>query len=112
VRELENFVKHIIVVAQGEWITSEDLQAHFPLLKPDHSAGAGMPETHSGEPTESTQFTTSGSPFEGLTWDEVEKTYVLYLLQKNKWHITRAAKEAGLNRSTFDSRMKRLGIRK
>jgi transcriptional regulator of acetoin/glycerol metabolism len=52
------------------------------------------------------------SVFAGLSWDQVERAYVRYLLEKNRWHITRAAKEAGVNRSTFDSRMKRLGIRK
>ena len=51
-------------------------------------------------------------PLEGYTWEELEKDYILRLLEKNKWVITRAAEEAGLNRSTFDSRMKRLGIRK
>jgi transcriptional regulator of acetoin/glycerol metabolism len=54
----------------------------------------------------------SDSAFAGYSWRELEKTYVTYLLEKNKWNVTRAASDAGLNRSTFDSRMKRLGIRK
>ena len=45
-------------------------------------------------------------------WEDLEKDYVLYLLNKNKWNITRAARDAKINRSTFDSRMKRLGINK
>jgi transcriptional regulator of acetoin/glycerol metabolism len=56
--------------------------------------------------------TSTGPSFDGYSWEELERAYVLYLLEKNRWHITRAAREAGLNRSTFDSRMKRLGIRK
>jgi len=40
----------------------------------------------------------------------VEKAYALHLLEKHRWHITRAAREAGLSRSTFDSRLKRLGL--
>ncbi|MCE5333806.1 MAG: hypothetical protein LLG06_04380, partial [Desulfobacteraceae bacterium] len=50
--------------------------------------------------------------FAGYTWEQLERDYVLYLLAKNKWHVTKAAKDAGLNRSTFDSRMKKLNIRK
>ena len=47
-----------------------------------------------------------------LSWEELEKTYVTYLLEKNKWNVSRAAKDARINRSTFDSRMKKLGIKK
>jgi transcriptional regulator of acetoin/glycerol metabolism len=50
--------------------------------------------------------------FDGYSWEQLEREYVIHLLEKNKWHITRAAKEAGVNRSTFDSRMKKLNIRK
>jgi transcriptional regulator of acetoin/glycerol metabolism len=51
------------------------------------------------------------SMFAGYTWQELEKGYVLYLLNKNKWNVSRAAEEAGINRSTFDSRRRKLGIR-
>ena len=54
----------------------------------------------------------TGSFFNGYSWETLEKDYVTYLMEKNKWNVTRAANEAGLNRSTFDSRMKKLGIRK
>jgi len=46
------------------------------------------------------------------TWEEVERGYVLALLEKCRWNITQAAAKAGVNRSTFDSRIKKLGIRK
>jgi len=54
----------------------------------------------------------TGSFFDGYSWETLEKDYVTYLLNKNKWSITRAALEAQLNRSTFSSRMKKLGIHK
>jgi len=50
--------------------------------------------------------------FEGYAWGELERDYVQFLLNKNRWSITRAAQEAQINRSTFASRMARLGIRK
>ena len=50
--------------------------------------------------------------FEDYTWAELDKAYVKYLLKKNNWVVTRAARDAGINRSTFDSRMKKLYIKK
>jgi transcriptional regulator of acetoin/glycerol metabolism len=50
--------------------------------------------------------------FGDVTWDEVEYSYAMYLLQKHHWNVTWAARDAGVNRSTFASRMKRLGISK
>ena len=34
------------------------------------------------------------------------------LLEENRWNVTRAAQKAGVKRSTFDSRMRKLGIKK
>ena len=56
--------------------------------------------------------TTSESAFTGYSWKELERAYVVYLLEKNRWNVTHAAHDAKINRSTFDSRMKKLGIRK
>ena len=52
------------------------------------------------------------SPFAGYSWEDLEKDYIRYLLNKNRWNITHAARDAKINRSTFVSRMKRLGINK
>ena len=48
--------------------------------------------------------------FVDYSWEKLEKDYVLYLLNKNNWNVTRAASDAGINRSTFGSRMRKLGI--
>lgn len=114
VRELENFVKHIMVVASGDVISMDDLAVHF---------GTGTFPTQEcaercSREEEKTALISADGPvsrrdiFDGYTWEGLERDYVLYLLEKNKWHITRAAQEADVNRSTFDSRMRKLGIRK
>lgn len=108
VRELENFVKHILVIAQAEIITFQDLSDHFPAVPV--SAPCRLPEEKAVEPERET--TELGRLFDGMSWEELERAYVLHLLQKNKWHVTRAAKDAGVNRSTFDSRIKKLKIEK
>ena len=50
--------------------------------------------------------------FASMTWSELESSYVMMLLEKHKWNVSQAARAAGINRSTFDSRMKKLGITK
>jgi transcriptional regulator with GAF, ATPase, and Fis domain len=108
VRELENFVKHIIVITPGEMIVREDLAHHFLGTTPSRfEQKLARSEEASGE-----KGVGDSSFFDGCSWEELERRYVLYLLEKNRWHVTRAAKEAGVNRSTFDSRMKKLNIRK
>jgi transcriptional regulator with GAF, ATPase, and Fis domain len=113
VRELENFVRHILVVSDGERIALRDLSLHFSGGLPTEMEPSG-PHRLAAAETESTEpRSPSGeSPFAGYTWEGLERAYVLYLLERNKWHITRAAQEAGVNRSTFDSRMRKLGIHK
>jgi transcriptional regulator with GAF, ATPase, and Fis domain len=113
IRELENFVRRIIVVAEGERITRSDLHIHFPE-EADHGYSFEPLDfpAEQGEETAAPRPQSSDAAFEGYTWEGLEKAYVQFLLDRNKWHITRAAKEAGVNRSTFDSRMKKLGIRK
>jgi transcriptional regulator with GAF, ATPase, and Fis domain len=114
VRELENFVKHILVITSADLITREDLSNHFVSIPPPAhapSAGDGMPKQVESKETTGN----SGSKlsfFDGCSWEELERQYISYLLEKNKWRITSAAKEAGVNRSTFDSRMKKLNIRR
>jgi len=108
IRELENFAKHISVVVGGEVIRPNDLSIHLVADQDQLPSGAA---TGPGERDAGGEAALSAtSLFEGRSWDEIEKAYALYLLEKHLWHISRAAKEAGVNRSTFDSRLRRLGI--
>ncbi len=113
VRELENFVKHILVISPREKITREDLADHF-LAFPAAESGPRPADRgpENGDAGGENRPASLEDLFSGYTWEELEREYVLYLLTKNKWHVTKAAREAGVNRSTFDSRMKKLNIRK
>jgi DNA-binding NtrC family response regulator len=115
VRELENFVKHILVITPQDTVTREDLSDHFASLTLNThgtKANDGMPEPGERKEEEGKNGARPLGLFDGYSWEELERQYILYLLEKNKWRITSAAKEAGVNRSTFDSRMKRLNIRR
>jgi len=113
IRELENFVKHILVITRQDGITRKDLANHFldfPLST--RNEPVGEEEDAEKSPDQEGKPIAPGRFFDGYSWEQLEHDYVRYLLEKNKWHITRAAKDAGVNRSTFDSRMKKLNIRK
>jgi transcriptional regulator with GAF, ATPase, and Fis domain len=108
VRELENFVKHIIVITPGEIVAREDLSHHFIRTAP---CRVEQPKAARGDAAGGDNGA-GDCIFDGCSWEELERRYVFHLLEKNRWNITRAAREAGVNRSTFDSRMKKLNIRK
>jgi transcriptional regulator with GAF, ATPase, and Fis domain len=111
IRELENFAKYISVVVSAEVIRQGDLSTYLVQDQDDLSSVTGTAGWQKRIPTSSA---TPSTPllFDGRSWEEIEKSYALHLLEKHKWHITRAAKEAGVNRSTFDARLKKLGISK
>jgi transcriptional regulator with GAF, ATPase, and Fis domain len=114
IRELENFVKYVLSTVDADIVGVNEIPDHFRRQDvrgrgPVHSSPLQEDSVLSDEGHSSG---TSDSPFAGYSWRELENTYVTYLLEKNKWNVTRAANDAGLNRSTFDSRMKKLGIRK
>jgi len=103
IRELENFVKLMIAAVEKDNIDLEDLPEHF-LGAQDAPAKAPVPTAHAGRKQERS--------LERYTWQELEKSYLLSLLEHSRWNITRAAAQAGVNRSTFNSRMRKMGIRK
>jgi len=53
---------------------------------------------------------TVGLDFGQRTWEEVERDYATYLLERNHMNMTWAAEAAGVNRSTFVSRLRRLNL--
>jgi transcriptional regulator of acetoin/glycerol metabolism len=55
---------------------------------------------------------TEDSGLAEYSWEGLEREYILSLLDRVKWNIAAAARRAGIKRSTFTARMKRLGIRK
>ena len=115
VRELENLVKKLMVTVPGQLVRPGDLPDSvrtgrstpvLPLLP--------SPAPEPGDPSAAQ----SSGPDEledrmaEMSWREMEQTYVLTLLKRCRWNVTRAALAAGVNRSTFDSRMRRLGVSK
>ncbi len=112
IRELENFVKYVLSTVDSDVIGVNEIPDHLKqeaTPKRDAVDIASFPE----EPISSDSDLspkTSNLPLASYSWEELEREYVMCLLEKNRWNVTRAANDARINRSTFDSRMKKLGI--
>jgi len=111
IRELENFVRYILVTVEKEVIERVDLPP--PMLDVGQRRRRTDRERPAGRPfSEDAPDTPAPLAFGQRSWQEVERDYVLHLMRQTNWNITRAAGMARVNRSTFVSRMRRLGIAK
>ncbi|TIH13786.1 sigma-54-dependent Fis family transcriptional regulator [Marinifilum sp. JC120] len=108
IRELENMVKQFQAMVPGDTISIKDLPLH--IVHPGKTPPTEQPEIKPEETKNLPQE--PQDDISGLTWQEMEYAYVMKLLEKFRWNISRAARAANINRSTFDSRMRKLGISK
>lgn len=92
IRELENIIERAMILSRsssleyGDWIPTEKLNG------PDN-----------------------GKPFPSAKLDEVEKNHIIETLKKTGWKVSGekgAAKILGLNATTLEARMKKLGIKR
>lgn len=106
IRELENLIRYLLVTTDEEYIEVENVPAH---VRQDDIMADPYGESDISR-NSATQDNTR--IFNDLSWPELEKEYVVFLLEKHNWNITKAAQNSGINRSTFASRMRKLHIRR
>ncbi|MCP3950785.1 MAG: sigma-54-dependent Fis family transcriptional regulator [Desulfobacterales bacterium] len=109
IRELENIVRYLLVVVDSDIIAPQDLPFIYDLGKASPAAAPADIEPIA-ESAGAALANGRAISFGERTWAQVEKAYVHYLLEKHSGNVTRAAKAAALNRSTFASRMRKLNI--
>jgi transcriptional regulator with GAF, ATPase, and Fis domain len=112
IRELENFVKYILSAVDSNIVGINDIPDHFKKERRKHVTTRESLSRKKPVLSTKSVYSVDESAFSRYSWKELERDYVLYLLNKNRWNITRAADDAKMNRSTFNSRMKKLGIYK
>jgi transcriptional regulator with GAF, ATPase, and Fis domain len=114
IRELENFVKYVLSTVDNVIVGVDEIPDHFKQQNVGKEENLDTPSVREERmsPDESSSPRIPESAFADYSWKELEKAYVDYLLEKNRWNVSRAANDARINRSTFDSRMKKLGISK
>jgi transcriptional regulator with GAF, ATPase, and Fis domain len=107
IRELENLIRYLMVTTTEAYIQPAHIPAH--IREPDPGRDAPDPGVDSSVPGEARVYTVD---LTAMTWPDLELKYVISLLEKYNWNITWAARASGINRSTFASRMRKLGIKK
>jgi transcriptional regulator with GAF, ATPase, and Fis domain len=108
IREMENLVKYLLTVSQGKTVSLTDLP--HPYDRP-HQGELTLSERGFEGPGSSASTDDSKNLFD-YSWEGLERAYVMSLLERMKWNIAAAARHAGVKRTTFASRMKKLGISK
>jgi len=106
IREIENLAKYLLTVTEGN-INLADLPPPYNLeFKEEY---VQQPDSFYFQSEVASPPPTLGT---GGSLEEMERAYILSTLEKNRWNITEAARQAGIKRTTFHSRMKKHGIRK
>ncbi|MFZ7126213.1 MAG: sigma-54-dependent Fis family transcriptional regulator [Desulfobacterales bacterium] len=113
IRELENLIRYLLVVAEGRRIDVTDFPEHIPVRRADIHKGVGGEEVEQAPDGRSAEASESGRlRFGGRTWADVDREYALDILDRHQWNIASAARAAGIHRSTFVSRLRRMGIQR
>jgi len=105
VRELRNLAERLALTATGETVTDEDVRRVLPAGPSAAPPGAPSASAPSGAASVPPRTTLKDS------LQQAERDIVLKALERNRWQMTKAARELGLERSHLYRKVKALGIR-
>jgi two-component system NtrC family response regulator len=92
IRELENVIERIAVLARADEVTLEDLPQHLHKVKAEREAlELDLPES-------------------GISLEAVERELILRALQKHDWNQSQAARYLDISRKTLIYRMEKFGL--
>lgn len=98
VRELENVVHRAVIVCTGRTIRPE----HILITG---KAGTAVPRT-------AAELKALKKELRARSVADLERTFLIEALDRNGWNVTRAADEVGMQRTQFQSLLRRYRIRK
>lgn len=100
VRELENLIERAVVLCQGEYIGTLDLE-----ICDGRDAGI-----HDSIPRTADELKEIKQRLREEAVLPVERAFVLAALEENDWNVTRAAEQVGMQRPNFQALLKKQGI--
>jgi len=103
VRQLRNVLERAIILCDRDTIGTEDL----PLL----GEIGDLDNLVEATPTTNAELKQVKKDIRRKAVEKVEKNFLLNALIKNDWNVTHAAEKTGLQRTNFQSLMKKHGIR-
>ncbi|NNK99596.1 MAG: sigma-54-dependent Fis family transcriptional regulator [Xanthomonadales bacterium] len=101
VRELENVIQRAVILASGDIIRQGHLVNIIDM----------MPHVDLDVPRTSDELKQYKKVARQKSVENVEKHFVLSALKRNRWNVTRAAEETGMQRSNFQALMAKYDIR-
>ena len=101
VRQLRNVIERAVILCENDQITLKEL----PIF---HEAGTGLPSDI--VPQTNVELKRIKKEIRQKAVAQIEKNFIRNALEKNDWNVTRAAEETGLQRTNFQSMMKKHGI--
>ncbi|MFC1858475.1 sigma-54-dependent transcriptional regulator [Thermodesulfobacteriota bacterium] len=102
VRQLRNLVERAVILCEADQITIREL----PLL----GELGEIEELIERVPSNNEELKRVKKEIRQKAIQKVEKNFILNALVRNDWNITRAARETGLQRTNFQSMMKKHGV--
>jgi len=101
VRQIENTIERLVILAEGETIEAR----HLALCLHESGAMGAF-----SLPSNSRELKTLKKELRERSVAEVEKQFVLEALRRNDWNVTRAAREVKMQRTNFQALMRKYGL--
>ena len=103
VRELQHTIERLVIISETNEIRPIDVTT--ALYKSDKTSVSSIPKSIY-------ELNLLKKQIRETSIYEIEKLFLTEALKKNNWNITRAAKEVSMQRSNFQTLMKKYGIKK
>jgi DNA-binding NtrC family response regulator len=103
VRELQHTIERLVIISESSEIRPLDVTS--ALYKSDKTSISSIPK-------DIYELNSLKKQIRETSIYEIEKLFVIEALKKNDWNITRASKDVSMQRSNFQTLMKKYGIKK
>jgi transcriptional regulator with GAF, ATPase, and Fis domain len=99
VRELENIIHRAVILAKGKTLSPKD------IILPEEPEPEDIPRTIE-------ELKEKKKALREKSVEELEKSFVLSALKRNRWNITKAAEDVGMQRTNFQALVKKYKLSK
>ncbi len=103
VRQLRNVIERAVILCESDQITLKEL----PVFSDGHDVGRLIDAV----PSTNAELKRLKKEIRKKATDPIEANFIRSALERSDWNITRAARETGLQRTNFQTMMKKHGIK-
>jgi DNA-binding NtrC family response regulator len=101
VRELENIIERSVVLAYGDAITKDNLELFEANVDCGHNSDV---------PSSLDELKEAKRLIREQAIEPIERAFVINALERNRWNVTRAAEDVGMQRPNLQALLKKYGI--